>query len=804
MADPSADHLTIARLADVIGTGSASISGVDDAGVAVDVTRTAINSSRVVPGSLFVGLPGRRHDGSEFVAEAFANGAVCAIVGEAHAGWAAGPTIAVPDSLAALHRLAAWRREQIGVPMVAVAGSLGKTTVKDALADFLAPELDVYASPGSYNSQIGVPLCLLRCPADVDLGIIEMATTQPGEMATLAELVRPTYAIVTNVLERQRAHFGSADEHRAELFAIGSELPDEGWMLVGAIDGPRPESATSRVIDAAARSRVEPLGDLGYRVMIDDAHFDVLGVPRERATSVGLAGVAALELGVSSLPESYRPAEATTELWYLPGRATVVRFPLVADPMIWGEQLDRARSMAAGRGRLTVAVADPLDGVSAETLRAAFGGGDPAIEVLAIDRAASRFAAAGIDATAFTGRELADELRHRERVDPAIAVFDSGTRDLGAMAGDLLEAMSPARLYVSADAIRSNVDRIRSHLRDRVDVIAVIKGGGYGANPTAMADLLERAGVPAFAVATVDEGIDLRLAGLREPVLVLLPSPAELTKAARHDLAVAAQSDAIVDAALALGTSSPAVHLDVDTGMRRTGLPLDGLQQRVKDLHHAGVSITGIMTHLASADDPSFDDFTRAQLDRFAEACRLVEQVGVGGLARHALNTPGALRFGDVPGDFVRIGIGLLGVGVPAQSGLALEPAVTFVSEIVSTRELAVGDVVGYGCTLQVDRPTRAAIVPVGYYDGLPRSFGASGSLVVNGVACPVLGRINMDSTIVDVTGVDADVGSPALVFGRHDGHERPIEDVAEMAGTIPYEILAGIGPRVQRIFVEH
>ena len=123
---------------------------------------------------------------------------------------------------------------------------------------------------------------------------------------------------------------------------------------------------------------------------------------------------------------------------------------------------------------------------------------------------------------------------------------------------------------------------------------------------------------------------------------------------------------------------------------------------------------------------------------------------------------------------------------------------------VISTRDLSVGDRVGYGCTDTVDRPSRSAVVPLGYYDGLPRSFTGAGSVVVDGRYCPVLGRVNMDSIVIDVTGTMADVGSTVLVFGSYDSYTRPIEEVAAQSGTIPYEILARIGPRVQRIFIEH
>lgn len=857
------DRLTVAELAgiladDLVGPPLGPSPG-EAATDTVDLTLTSISSGQISDGSLFFGLPGRRSDGAAFIEEAFAHGARCAVVGTAPTSAPSRPTLVVADPVAALQRLAAWRRARLGATVVAVAGTFGKTTAKDALAAFLAPTTRVFASPGSFNSQIGVPLALLRCPADAEVAVLELAATEPGEMARLAAMVRPDRAVLTNVLQRQRADFGSLQRQRAELSLVGRHLPPGGWLLTeraDQVDGAslapgttvHEASAVCAFTETPLRHRLESsnLGLSDFRLGIGgQAAIEVTRTTRERLRSVEIAAAAARLLGCTDLPARYSPSVATVKTWISPGRATIVRFPVSGDRMVWAGQLARVRSMSARHARVVVVVTDPLHGVPAETLRAVLGpagvmagpagvmagsagvmagsagigagsagiGAGPGPEICATGEAAERLAAAGVAVRAFpTGEALSEHLRSIEIVDSLIAIFGPRSVDIEALSSDYLDVIAPTKLYVSEDAVRSNVGRIRRHLSGRSDIMAVIKGGGYGANPIAMAGILERAGIDHFAVATVDEGVDLRLAGVRRPILALLASPAELGKARRYDLTVALQSEATLRAALELGERSPAVHIDLDTGMRRTGLAVAEVAGVVELLAKAEVAVTGVMTHLASADEPELDDFTLDQLDQFEIGSRrvadLVAAAGGGRVIRHALNTPGSLRFSRFQYDYVRIGIGLLGIGLTLpgdrDGGPSLEPASTLISEIIATRDLRPGDRVGYGCTFTVSEPRRSAVVPIGYYDGLPRAFGPTGSVMVDGVRCPVLGRVNMDSIVIDVTGTEADVGTTVLVFGTYDGWSRPIEEVAEAAGTIPYEILARIGPRVQRIFIEH
>jgi alanine racemase len=249
------------------------------------------------------------------------------------------------------------------------------------------------------------------------------------------------------------------------------------------------------------------------------------------------------------------------------------------------------------------------------------------------------------------------------------------------------------------------------------------------------------------------------------------------------------------------------VHLKVDTGMHRLGVaPHEAVPLAQAVAATGALAVTGLMTHLAAAEDPAADGYTRCQLALFAQARADLAAAGCADLLCHAAATAAAARFAEARYDMVRLGIGLFGLypSPAVAEAIALQLAVTLLSRIAEIRTFAHGDRIGYGGTYTVGAPRlRAGVVPLGYHDGVPWSLSNRGAVLVDGQPAPILGRISMDSLIVDLSAApDAAAGSEALLFGTHHGAVLRPEAVAEQAGTIPYELLARLGPRVQRVYV--
>jgi len=362
--------------------------------------------------------------------------------------------------------------------------------------------------------------------------------------------------------------------------------------------------------------------------------------------------------------------------------------------------------------------------------------------------------------------------------------------------------VAPAtRALVDLATVARNLGRLRALLDPATRVVGVVKAGGYGHGLVPVARRLEAAGVDGLGVAVVEEAVALRDAGVAVPILVLSPGyeeAAEEVVGLGLEVVVSDLAElAPLEAAARRGGRPVGIHLKVDTGMGRLGLEAAAMDAVLVRLRHAThLRLAGVMSHLACADEEAA--FTGEQIAAFAALRARVAAAGFEAIPFHLANTAGVVRFPSAHFDMVRPGLGLYGYG-----GADLEPALTLVTRVVRVRRLEAGATVGYGRTFRCRRPTRMGVVRIGYGDGLPRALSNRGALLVAGRRCPIIGRVNMDLTCVDLTDApEAGVGSPAVVIGSQGGERITAEEVAMQAGTIAYELLCGIGPRVPRVYV--
>jgi alanine racemase len=308
------------------------------------------------------------------------------------------------------------------------------------------------------------------------------------------------------------------------------------------------------------------------------------------------------------------------------------------------------------------------------------------------------------------------------------------------------------------------------------------------------------------------------------PIVVMLGSEDEVEKMVRYRLTPLLYSYRMVAAvctAAASGSGDPlTVHLEVDSGMHRSGLDWaaggegdgaagePGARACLAELaRHENVVVEGLMTHLACAEDPEKDELTLRQLRRFEEVAAVARELGHRPFL-HAAATAGAIRFPAARYDLVRIGLGLFGFQPsPATAELVeLTPAVSLVSRIVQVKDVPEREGVGYGATWRAPAGGgRIGVVPAGYFDCVPRAYSNVGHVMVDGVRCDIVGTVSMDSMTVDLSGCPgAAAGSDVLLYGRLGGSEVPLEAAARSIGTIPYEVMARVGPRVQRVLTRH
>lgn len=375
--------------------------------------------------------------------------------------------------------------------------------------------------------------------------------------------------------------------------------------------------------------------------------------------------------------------------------------------------------------------------------------------------------------------------------------------------------LRPTWVEISLSKLRRNFERVRQLAGSR-QVMAVVKADAYGHGAVPIAQALARFGVDWFGVATVEEAHELREAGIEQPVLLLgglyMSDPAHLVE---HHLIPSVSSTARLDTyaecARKYGRAIE-FHLKLDTGMGRLGMPPDRLKSFVEHYRELnGLKLTGLLTHLASAED-LVSTQTEEQLARFHAAREKLRALGLEPEWIHVSNSAALLAGLAIKENLVRIGALLYGYCLPlvAPPGRKLpdtpdfEPILTFKSRVVYLKDVPSGTPLGYGASYFTRRPSRIATVPVGYADGLSRALSNRGRAIVRGRAARIVGSISMDLTLLDVTDIPGvDIGDEVVLLGTADHTTITALEMAREINTVPYEVLCSIGKRVPRIYVE-
>ncbi len=357
-------------------------------------------------------------------------------------------------------------------------------------------------------------------------------------------------------------------------------------------------------------------------------------------------------------------------------------------------------------------------------------------------------------------------------------------------------------LEVDLDAVSGNVAALRAYIGPQVEIIAVVKANAYGAGVEGFVPALEGAGVERFAVVWPSEAFALRRLGVKAPIMALGHAfPADAGKAVEHDITLICHSrelgDALSAAAVARG-SVARVHIKVDTGLHRFGVTLEEAVRLADYLRGLpGIDVEGLTTHMANADegDDSFSDEQHAVFRKAVERMPWIRY-------RHTANSATALRRPGLRYEGVRIGLALHGVFPPNTTGPAIRPAVSLKARLARVADVGRDEGVSYGLTWRASRQTRVGLVPVGYADGWRRSLGNTGAVLVHGRRCPMVGRVCMDQFLCDVTDVPgAAEGDEAVLFGTQDTERIGVDEVADLANTISWDVMASLQARLPRIF---
>ena len=367
---------------------------------------------------------------------------------------------------------------------------------------------------------------------------------------------------------------------------------------------------------------------------------------------------------------------------------------------------------------------------------------------------------------------------------------------------------APSQATIRLDHIAANLAAIRAQVGDRLILVAV-KADGYGHGAVEVSrHLQDLALADAFGVATVSEGVELREAGITLPILKLsVARGPEAAVAAGHDLALVAVDEASIAeagaAAVAAGREVD-LHLKVDTGMRRIGCEPEDVPRLATLIRDTpGVRLVGVMSHLPVSDVPEEEEFTASEIARFREIAAALEAEH-GPLLKHLANSGGILAHPESWLDLVRPGVMAYGSYPDPRTPrtVPLLPGIEWRSRVTFVKRVRAGETVGYGRTWTAPADTWLATVAIGYGDGYSRSLSTRGRMLVNGVSYPIAGRVSMDQTVIDLGPEPAvAVGDEVVLIGRSGEDEITVAELAELQGTIGYEVTCAIGSRVSRTY---
>lgn len=786
----------------VSGETTQSVEGLGINDITYD-SRSIIKTKK----SLFVALTTGKRDGHQYISDAITAGCQYFLVDvdaslPPHKGVI---YIKVQDTLAAYQAIAAWRRSLVDIPIIGIAGSNGKTIVKEWLASTLDQHFAIIKTPKSYNSQIGLPQSLLPIGRQYTLGLFETGISQVGEMKILANILKPTIGIFTNIGDAHSESFESIDQKLEEKLKLFTSVE----TLIYSSDNPMIREAITNSFDEKAQmlswgsleedalrilDESTDVNGLSIKFSYNSKTYD-LTVPlltrieRENLLHV-LTTAMYLDIPFADIEQSFQ------SLNQLPMRLQVYQGSrgnvIINDSYTSDLQAFRyALEYQKGHYPDMETCIITSEGVKSDNLTVLFDEYQIKHRIYLDSSVPTNEAVKQVESLGLTDTAL---LVKGHRVDKLDLVSDA-----------LASKSRSTTLHVHLPSLKQNLAVYSRMLNSETKIILVVKASAYGSGSIHVSRYLSQLPIDYLAVAVLDEAIELREQGIRLPILLFNFSDYNAVLSLwKHDIEPEVYSIEQLKLLCRTSKLQPSIlniHLKIETGLNRLGLTREDfttVQQLINE--SPNIRVKGIFSHLSGSDDPAYDEFTEQQYETYVKLyVDLSSRLGYQPI-RHLINTAGIVRHPQYQLDAVRLGLGLYGIDETTEIQSQLNPVLTLTSQVLQIKQVKAGESVSYARSFIANADKKIAILGIGYADGLPRSGYQRGSSVYyKGQCLPFVGNICMDVCMIDVSGVDINPGDTVEIFG----HNLSIQEVAKIHHTISYEIISQISPRVKRIYIE-
>lgn len=740
------------------------VGGKNGTGEVAQTIQSVAYDSRRVGGtgnSAFFALKGVHSDGHQYIADAYRKGVRTFVVSEEtdENNYPEACFIYVDDTLEALFRLAKHHRKSFKGKVILISGKIGKTSVKEWLYHLLSPELKVSRSPKSYNSNLGIALSVLEANPFSDAVLIEVKPHAELNPQKINDLLQPDLGILT------------ATEAGGGLFSDAYfETLYKGCSALFHSERHRSFVSLTTIVRF-----VNPLKEEVY--------------PSEaKRKNVALAYAVALNLGISE-------QKLKEKMKHLPDLALrmetfegkngnfIINDLYNLDVDAFRNSLEFQKSISKEKKRAVILGVQSSDLPKKQALEELIGEFKPDYFFLLNEN-----------------ESFTEELK-----DTVILIKGSTSQHLLRIANQLKEKRHHTHLRINLKSLRKNIIAHKQVLPEGTKLMAMMKASGYGSGLDKIAQFVDGFGVDYFGVAFVDEGVAIRNAGITKPIMVMNTEEGNYEACINNRLEPAIfdfqQLDDFISECIYQGVYDYPIHLKIDTGMRRLGFFPDQLDQVLEIIKsQPEVKIRSVYSHLAESDNLRDKRFTEHQIKLFTQVVNKIRQVVDYPFEQHILNSPGIENYSSVDFSIARLGIGMYGVSSNPAFKRKLEPVISWYSVVSQVKTVPAGQSVGYSRSYFCKTDTVVATIPVGYADGLRRSLSNGvGYLTINGKKCPIIGKVCMDMVMVDATKARVKAGDEVEIIGPNCS----LEKMADLIGTIPYEVMTSISERVHKVYVE-
>ncbi|MCR5849716.1 MAG: alanine racemase [Bacteroidaceae bacterium] len=784
---------TTLEIASIVGAPNVNLVGRE-----IDWLLTDSRSLCYPESTLFFAIKTKTGDGHRYIGDLYKRGARAFVVSEKPAGdFPDADFIIVPDTLRALQLLAAYHRSRFNIPVIGITGSNGKTLVKEWLYQLLAPNFTVARSPRSYNSQTGVPLSVWGLWEKSEVAIFEAAISERNEMAALERIIKPTIGIFTCLGSAHQENFSSMEEKCKEKLQL---MKDAEVVIYPAGD--------AIIKECISQSNLK--GRLLACPTTGNAFEDNKALCRAACREMGLDDDV-----IEERLRALEPVAMRLEVKDGQNDCTLINDSYNSDLSSLDIALDfmNRRPEKEGRQR-TLIVSDILQsGVEPHALYTQLA---DLLQQRGINNliAVGGIISAHIDC--FAG--LQGYRRFFPNTDALLAgdtlatlahqlILIKGARSFHfeRITDRLEKKVHETILEVNLSAIVKNLNYYRSFMKPETKMVCMVKADAYGAGAVEVAKTLQDHNVDYLAVAVADEGVILREKGITQGIMVMNPEMSSFSTLFQYRLEPEIYSfrllNALIHAAEHEGITNFPVHIKLDTGMHRLGFdPVKDMPQLISRFQKQTALIPrSVFSHFVGSDSDHFDDFSDLQYQRFLTGSQQLQDAFPHPILRHICNSAGIERFPERHLEMVRLGLGLYGIN--SCNNKTIHNVSTLRTTILQIHDVKAGESIGYSRRTVLERDSRIASLPIGYADGLNRLLGnRQGFCMVGGMwRADYVGNICMDVCMIDVTDIPCEEGDLVTIFGEGLSPS----ELASRCGTIPYEILTGIAPRVKRIYFE-